>query len=136
MPKLVCSDSHVLLFPRRKVRGVKPQRGRLPMEISFVMLQCHFSKPQAQVADEIGISLSSLKQVCRKLGIHRWPFLRGAKQVSGFVQSQDNARVLPPIETALKAAFIATVYTEFDRLPPLAEERDGSMSRSSSRSAS
>lgn len=50
------------------------------MALDLATLQSRFSLPQADAANELGISLTSLKQVCRKLGISRWPYHRLAKQ--------------------------------------------------------
>lgn len=36
-------------------------------------LRKHFHKPEKQVAVELGMCLTSLKKVCRNLGVHRWP---------------------------------------------------------------
>jgi len=38
-----------------------------------------FDLPQKDAAKELGISLTALKQVCRKLGVDRWPYWRKKK---------------------------------------------------------
>jgi hypothetical protein len=36
-------------------------------------LREYFHKPEKQVAVELGMCLTSLKKICRNLGVHRWP---------------------------------------------------------------
>ena len=38
-----------------------------------------FGLPQKDAAKALGISLTALKQVCRKLGVDRWPYWRKKK---------------------------------------------------------
>lgn len=49
------------------------------MALDLATVQRKFGLPQQDAAKELGISLTSLKQVCRKLGISRWPYYRLAK---------------------------------------------------------
>ena len=73
-------NSSVRMFPRRK--GVErggvpaPQRGRQPVALDLAAVQAKFQLPQRDAARNLGISLTSLKQVCRKLGLRRWPYHR------------------------------------------------------------
>ena len=79
----------VRLFPRRKAQdnGKSPQQerssttrnGRAPMVLSLDDIVPLFDLPQAQAAQRLGVALTSLKVVCRKLGVDRWPYLRGSK---------------------------------------------------------
>lgn len=41
---------------------------------SLEALSKYFSMPEKMVAKELGICLTSLKKMCRGLGITRWPF--------------------------------------------------------------
>lgn len=67
----------VQLFPRRKVGDtVFPEKGRLPVKIDRKTIESLFGMPQPNAARKLGISLTSLKQVCRKLGVTRWPCQR------------------------------------------------------------
>lgn len=82
-------SQHVLMFPRRKAgvehgdgAEVRPRRGRPPVAIDLAAVRTRFGLPQQKAAAELGISLTSLKQVCRKLGLERWPYRRGSRTVS------------------------------------------------------
>lgn len=53
-----------------------PVRGRPPVKVDIEALQLLFDRPQPEAASSLGISLTSLKLVCRKLGMTRWPYRR------------------------------------------------------------
>ena len=69
------------IYPRRKAGapGVAPERGRRPMQLTHKAVAALFSTPQGEAAQALGISLTALKVVCRKLGISRWPYARVKK---------------------------------------------------------
>jgi hypothetical protein len=71
-------NATVRLFPRRKKKGVArpPERGRSPMRLGNQAIVSLFGIPQADAACQLGISLTTLKVACRKLGISRWPYTR------------------------------------------------------------
>ena len=70
----------VRLFPRRKkdehadesFKGYK-RNERSPQLLDFSTIAERFCLVQNDAAKELGISVTTLKQVCRKLGIERWP---------------------------------------------------------------
>lgn len=75
-------SARVPLFPRRKAGDVDSAvscRGRDPVNLGYDVLEPLFELPQNAAAKSIGISLTALKQVCRKLGIERWPYRRTSK---------------------------------------------------------
>ena len=78
------NNSTVRIYPRRKAGagGAAPARGRAAMQLSRSALAAWFSIPQAEAAQGLGISLTALKAVCRKLGISRWPFVRRKKALA------------------------------------------------------
>ncbi|CAM9425106.1 unnamed protein product [Pylaiella littoralis] len=43
-------------------------------DITIEILQQHFHQPLMAVAEELGVSLTMIKRLCRKLGMPRWPF--------------------------------------------------------------
>ena len=76
----------VRLFPRRKhrydgdfpMRDTRfPRRGREPVLIHRKQLEALYHMKQHEAASKLGISITSIKQACRKLGIMRWPYERG-----------------------------------------------------------
>ena len=83
-PRSDCKAS-VHLFPRRKA-GSKdsspPAKGRAPILVSSQAIASFFGQPQNDAARQLGISLTTLKQVCRKLGLTRWPYMRPCKSAS------------------------------------------------------
>ena len=74
----------VVLYPRRKPYSV-PEEGSVPgkrlkpvrIDHSTVLSLGHLPQPDA--AKQLGISLTSLKHVCRKLDIERWPYQKTQK---------------------------------------------------------
>ena len=55
------------------------KRGRPPARVDVERLKTMFGMPQSQAAKVLGISLTTLKQVCRRLGVSRWPYRRSCK---------------------------------------------------------
>ena len=85
----LCSDGRsVLLYPRRKhadrsnAAVQQPQRGRKPIAIERSTFEAVFHMPQPDAAKQLGISLTSMKQVSRKLGLTKWPYRRQCKLAS------------------------------------------------------
>jgi hypothetical protein len=76
-------DTLVRMFPRRKrdekETDTMPCRGRPAMTLNLEAVQAKFGLPQQEAARALGISVTSLKQVCRKLGVRRWPYHRVVK---------------------------------------------------------
>jgi hypothetical protein len=71
----------VHLFPRRKAGDTMfPEKGRLPVKVDRETIQTMFGMPQPDASRALGVSLTALKQVCRKLGITRWPYQRPCKR--------------------------------------------------------
>jgi hypothetical protein len=77
----------VLVFPRRKIgqgdsvspetdRQYQYQRRRRPCEFTYAAIAERFDRPQAEAARAFGISITTMKQICRQLSIQRWPYRR------------------------------------------------------------
>ena len=72
----------VRIFPRHKLgddrtaSGSERVRGRRPLLVSREMVEGKFELKQKDAANDFGISLTAFKQVCRKLGVDRWPYRR------------------------------------------------------------
>jgi hypothetical protein len=79
MASILVSPTHVRLFPRRKkYDAVGASTGyrrneRLPQLLDSAAISKFFCLVQGEAAKRLGISVTTLKQVCRKLGIERWP---------------------------------------------------------------
>jgi hypothetical protein len=61
------------VFPRRK-RGEAIRATDKPVLLTSEMLSTHFGKTLKEAAKALGLCPTALKSVCRKLGIHRWPY--------------------------------------------------------------
>ena len=83
-PPRTSPNAAVQLYPRRKAgtTGSPIPKGRSPMLLSYQGVASLFGRPQTEAAERLGISLTSLKQVCRKLGVPRWPYARPSKAAS------------------------------------------------------
>jgi len=69
----------VSVFPRRKAgdgQSAKRTGFRKPLTFRLEQLEPLFCKPQSIAAKELGVSVTTLKQVCRHLGLDHWPFRR------------------------------------------------------------
>jgi len=93
--------AEVRMFPRRKGNDAgsqpKPEKNRLPAEFSFATIAKHFKLPQTQAAHLMGVSITSIKLICRRLGIERWPYRRGNKRrKASSLSSQSSFRAVSP----------------------------------------
>jgi len=61
------------IFPRRK-GGKSKQYAESAVIITAESLQPCFGMPLVHAAKKLGICATALKKVCRKLGIHKWPY--------------------------------------------------------------
>ena len=69
----------VCIYPRRKAGeedAGTPAKGRPAMQLGYSAVAALFDMTQAEAAQRLGISLTALKTVSRKLGISRWPYTR------------------------------------------------------------
>ena len=82
---------------RREWDGEAPRTGRPPVRVDPAQLKALFGVPQPEAARMLGISLTALKQVCRKAGIPRWPYSRriGKPRAAALPAAVDTA---PPQE--------------------------------------
>jgi hypothetical protein len=62
------------IYPRRKVTDTQSPRIRnqAPLVVSLDSIKPLFDRPLSDAAKALGISVTSLKAVCRRLGLDRW----------------------------------------------------------------
>ena len=92
----------VRVFPRRKAgeECSSPEKGRLPLKFDIDTIQPLFALPQKDAANVLGISLTALKKVCRKLGIHSWAQVRDVRippQASIYAQNSAHMGSAPAV---------------------------------------
>ena len=78
-------NNMVWIYPRRKAGeedAGTPAKGRPAMQLGYSAVAALFDMTQAEAAQRLGISITALKGVSRKLGISRWPYKR-VKEVPG-----------------------------------------------------
>ncbi|XP_038985568.1 protein RKD4-like [Phoenix dactylifera] len=64
-----------LTGPKKKKTGIAAQRERTK-NMTKEELEQYFDLPRERAAQELGISLTTLKKLCRKYGIPCWPYKR------------------------------------------------------------
>lgn len=77
MASLFLNQDSVIIAPRPRAGE---RQSPLEVRLSVDALAPLFNTPQDQAAQLLGISLTSLKSACRRLGIPRWPYRRGTKK--------------------------------------------------------
>ena len=77
-------------------RAAIPRIGRPPVEVNSSAIRELFGIPQPIAAKMLGISLTSLKQVCRKIGVLRWPYRRGENRSKACAGPSSNCTDGPP----------------------------------------
>jgi len=96
----------VKVFPRRRrkqdgtcddARGPKEER-KIILTLAAVEARVNLSMPEAALS--LGIGVTTLKQACRRLGMPRWPYSRGASSSSSSSQ-RSKTRAPPTVETPL-----------------------------------
>ena len=124
------STDRVHLYPRRKAGDdAVPVKGRQPVELTREAISAMFVMPQPDAARDLGVSLTALKQVCRRLGITRWPYMRPSKK--GRRYRRRSPEELPEVEadsacadhdvhTALEATVVVTPRSDDDETEPTA----------------
>mmetsp|Transcript_36171 Transcript_36171/g.112978 ORF Transcript_36171/g.112978 Transcript_36171/m.112978 type:complete len:155 (-) Transcript_36171:343-807(-) len=61
------------IFPRRSFGN---EEVRAAVQVSLPQIAKLFHLKQSEAADILGISLTALKNTCRKLGVKKWPYAR------------------------------------------------------------
>eukprot|EP00960_Hanusia_phi_P051571 760874-Hanusia_phi.AAC.2 len=119
------TEREVHLFPRRKVgQQVIPHKGRRPLVIDYSALQSLFGIPQLQASKRLGISLTAMKQLCRKLGVSRWPYQKPGKKEKLVRRKSQQLNSSPPLGTT------NVVIVAENQTPPLASKCEDGCSAS------
>jgi len=90
----------VRIFPRRKAgesTSACPEKGREPLKFDVNSIQPLFALAQKDAARALGISLTALKKVCRKLGIHSWVQVRDVRAHAASPRRAPTPRGSPPV---------------------------------------
>ncbi|EKX53203.1 hypothetical protein GUITHDRAFT_100913 [Guillardia theta CCMP2712] len=77
-PTDLIPDKVAVVLPRKK-RGQPKVRG-MRVSLSKEDIQKLFHLRQVEAAKLLGLSLTALKSVCRKVGVLRWPYSRDRQQ--------------------------------------------------------
>eukprot|EP00960_Hanusia_phi_P031947 749579-Hanusia_phi.AAC.3 len=78
----------VRLLPRRKRKS--SVEGPKELVLGMDQISLFFHLPQCEAATQMGISLSALKTVCRKVGLEKWPYKRKYFSAKGLETSCHN----------------------------------------------
>eukprot|EP00960_Hanusia_phi_P033364 750430-Hanusia_phi.AAC.2 len=65
----------ISVFPRRK-KGEDNAEVKDPVELTYELVASFFEMKQEDAAQQLGLSLTSFKGACRRLGVTRWPYNR------------------------------------------------------------
>jgi hypothetical protein len=115
----------VHLFPRRKAGDTMfPEKGRLPVKVDRETIQTMFGMPQPDASRALGVSLTALKQVCRKLGITRWPYQRPCKRGKRYRSRIAPASSAVPAEAVAARAFEEAIVIHDICVTPVQEHDD------------
>jgi hypothetical protein len=60
--------------------AVTARRGSKRIELTLELLAQHFHEPLDVVTDKLGVSKTTLKAMCRRLGLAKWPYRRPASR--------------------------------------------------------
>eukprot|EP00293_Proteomonas_sulcata_P016786 CAMPEP_0184294452 /NCGR_PEP_ID=MMETSP1049-20130417/5644_1 /TAXON_ID=77928 /ORGANISM="Proteomonas sulcata, Strain CCMP704" /LENGTH=284 /DNA_ID=CAMNT_0026602743 /DNA_START=55 /DNA_END=909 /DNA_ORIENTATION=+ len=91
------------IFPRRKAgqNDFKAKRGRPALVVDRAFIESLLHLPLSEAAEEVGVCVTSLKRMCRKVGVQRWPYVRRFPVGSG--NSQQPSKQLKLAEDDLSA---------------------------------
>jgi len=101
------SKDSVIVFPRKsnKQPGHSGEQGGV-VELSLDCLRPMFRMRQADAAKALGIASSTLKHVCRQLGIQRWPWR--SEQKSGRPRAEKQGSFWAAAQTKSKSECVRT----------------------------
>lgn len=121
----------VFVFPRRKASGlvVSPSTGergeagrassrctkrkRHPAGFTYAQIAQFFDRPQAEAAADFGISITTMKHICRQFGLDRWPYRRPRRAPATPVPAAQHA-----MQTGFRQEQGTTARRTQDRMKP------------------
>lgn len=88
-PSPEATAGEIGIFPRRKAKEpVDTDKGRArsrnpqPVVVNWDSIKPLYNLPMIEAAAQLGISVTALKAVCRRLGLERWPYRRNYEKSS------------------------------------------------------
>eukprot|EP00960_Hanusia_phi_P040183 754287-Hanusia_phi.AAC.6 len=81
------NQGSVTIAPRPRLGNFQSP---LEVRLSLDALAPLFNTSQPKAAQQLGVSLTSLKAACRRLGISRWPYRRGARRSEVTIMNEES----------------------------------------------
>ena len=119
----------VFVFPRKKVsdkpsssaaeddsQRTRVSRKRRPSEFTYACVERFFDRPQTEAAEAFGVSVTTMKQICRKFGVSRWPYKRQRSVSSSSSCSQPAPASESAEPTTTLATHVAPTWTSHDHI--------------------
>ena len=78
----------------------QPRRKRAPSSFSRDIIEPYLTMPLAQAAAALGLSVSSLKRICRRIGIDRWPYQRPGVNSDMLAETGNSAKKQDAVHVA------------------------------------
>uniref|UniRef100_A0A7S0E9H0 RWP-RK domain-containing protein n=1 Tax=Hanusia phi TaxID=3032 RepID=A0A7S0E9H0_9CRYP len=79
----------IKIIPRPRCKPGK-ENSSAPISIDVALIQSLFHMRQSNAAEYLGISVTSLKTACRRMGINKWPYNRWPAQTEEGGSSKDD----------------------------------------------
>ena len=106
-----CENARIVRLRSRRKAGELPSEKRRhkkstksPLEFTYKKLSLYFMLPLPIAARALEISHTSLKKLCRELGIVRWPYVRGGLQRFGRLGAAQEGNAPETLATSLPNA--------------------------------
>ena len=98
----------VCVLPRGRKDGPaspdvhRSKRSRDPVKFTLQSIEPFFHVPQVQAARALGVSLTTMKQICRRLDIVRWPYRRPCHRRQSLERMSDTQRAFSTGERIIR----------------------------------
>ena len=121
----------VFVFPRKKVcdtpsssvsaadddsQRTRVSRKRRPSEFTYACVERFFDRPLTEAAEAFGVSVTTMKQICRKFGVSRWPYKRQRRVSSSSSCSKPATAPSESAEPTTLASHVAPTWTSHDHI--------------------